>query len=301
MKIDGISLWHLTLIWAAALLLQSCASVPRTTTSEPPISTESNLAQTVADRLTGAIPGARARVKDTLTIALDLPAGGGRSIVNVDRIDAQCRADPSDCDRVMDSFVSAIAAVERERGKAADQSMLRAVVRDARYVEQLQRQSGENPQAALVTERVADGLYLVCVVDSPRAMRILNAKDLGLLKLSPEEAIARAKANTAKEFAPLQRVVREVPENAFRYLTGSPYESSRILFHQQWAAVADRAKGALIVAVPASDLVLYGNAASPDAIPALATLARVAASKAQRPITDRVYRWTPSGWIPASE
>jgi hypothetical protein len=43
-------------------------------------------------------------------------------------------------------------------------------------------------------------------------------------------------------------------------------------------------------------VLLYGKGSDAIAIDAIATLARNMHAQAQRPISDKVYRWTPNGW-----
>jgi uncharacterized protein YtpQ (UPF0354 family) len=79
-------------------------------------------------------------------------------------------------------------------------------------------------------------------------------------------------------------------------LTDDAYQSSRILFHEDWSSVATQYGGHLIVAVPASDVVIFGRESDPVAVKAVANLARKMFDDAQHPVSTKVFRWTATGW-----
>jgi hypothetical protein len=54
--------------------------------------------------------------------------------------------------------------------------------------------------------------------------------------------------------------------------------------------------GKLIVAVPASDMLLYVGDDSPKAIEALRLLVKNATTRAPAPLSSELLRWTPQRW-----
>ena len=72
--------------------------------------------------------------------------------------------------------------------------------------------------------------------------------------------------------------------------------SSRLIFHEDWAPIAEKLEGRLIVAVPASDTIVFGKEEDAAALDAMAALAAEMTRKAERPISKSVFRWTPDGW-----
>jgi hypothetical protein len=74
-----------------------------------------------------------------------------------------------------------------------------------------------------------------------------------------------------------------------------PYAASRALFPADWAALAGRSGGHLLIAVPSRDLLLYMTGDSPADVAALAAGAR-AANTGALGIGANVYRWNGHGW-----
>src|SRR5262249_9702200 len=102
--------------------------------------------------------------------------------------------------------------------------------------------------------------------------------------------------NVAAALRPVDVVAQTLRPGAIGTLSGNPYEASRFLLPESWAALAKRWNGQLIVAIPGTDVVLYGRPQDGASIADMAMLARIAAAKANRPLSTTVYRWTGSGW-----
>src|SRR5260221_4651640 len=66
---------------------------------------------------------------------------------------------------------------------------------------------------------------------------------------------------------------------------GDAFDSSRILLATDWANLAQRLSGRLLVAVPANDTVLYAEENGTQSIRALASLARDSAAKAEHMVS----------------
>lgn len=141
-------------------------------------------------------------------------------------------------------------------------------------------------------------MWVVCVLDLPTGIKILNVEDIAKLGLSTDETMALAKRNLATALRPFDAVVRGFPDEAFGYVRGDYYEASRLLLHDEWAPLAKKAKGSLTVAVPAIDVVLYADSGRQQAMRAMTAVALDIVSKAQRPISPTLFTWTPEGWEP---
>jgi uncharacterized protein YtpQ (UPF0354 family) len=110
--------------------------------------------------------------------------------------------------------------------------------------------------------------------------------------------MALAKRNLVAALRPFDTVVHGFPDEAFGYIRGDYYEASRLTLHDEWAPLAKKAKGSLIVAVPAIDVVLYADSGREQAMRAMTAVALDVVSKAQRPISAMLFKWTPEGWEP---
>ena len=211
-----------------------------------------------------------------------------------------CSRNASDCDRMLSDYVAKSAAALRDQLRPLERSMIRVALRPAPYVENARKTFVRNADSELITELFAGDLWLICMADLPSASRVLNVADLRKLGLSKEEAIALGKQNLAASLRPLKSVVQPLPSNGIGTITGDYYESSRLSLHDDWSVLAAQMKGGLIVAVPSNDMVLYGDAAQPNAIDAMGALARDVSRRSQRPISATVFRWSKGGWEPVS-
>ena len=95
---------------------------------------------------------------------------------------------------------------------------------------------------------------------------------------------------------PLDPQLYPLEPSSLGILQGDGYTSSQFLFPDRWAAYAATFKSGLIVAVPADNVILYGRDDGPEDEGALRGYAQQMEQTAARPISDTVFRWTPSGW-----
>ncbi len=251
----------------------------------------------IADRAAAdfrqALPaGYDVTIADPLTLKIGLH-GAVPNQVNLDRINAVCTAEPNQCDVALSDFVGKIAQLVKDEAAPPAREQLRAVVRPTDYRDEMKRELGGSEP---VTAPLDGGLIVMCYFDMPTAMRVATDADIKSLGLTSDDAIALCKRNVEAALSPLLTQIKELPDRAFGTLSGDPYQSSRIIFHDDWAPVAAKMGGHLIVAVPSADLVIYGREQDAAAVGALAALAKNVFQKSQRPISTDVFRWTPTGW-----
>jgi uncharacterized protein YtpQ (UPF0354 family) len=120
------------------------------------------------------------------------------------------------------------------------------------------------------------------------------------LGLSEEQAIARGIANTAAALPPLKEHTHEVKPYGITYAAGDYYESSRMLLHDSWKEMSDSMHGNLVVAVPETHVIIFGNGTGNGDRAVLSALAKTIAEKADKPISVALFRWTQAGWEVAS-
>jgi uncharacterized protein YtpQ (UPF0354 family) len=178
--------------------------------------------------------------------------------------------------------------------------MLRVVVRNGQYVDGLRKMSESDPKAAGIFRPIAGDLWLVCVADGAHGIKLVNQDDITKLGLSVDQAIAVATEKTKAALPPLADKVHDLPENGLGYIAGDFYDTSRLIFHDDWAQLSRKMNGHLIVAVPGTDMLLYGDGSTPVKLDALRSFVISAAGQAQRPISSTLLHWTPSGWEPAN-
>ncbi len=146
------------------------------------------------------------------------------------------------------------------------------------------------------TQDAPIGLAAILFADEAHAMRTIGARDLAVMHLDTASAYAVALRNMAVELQPIDRVVRRLAPRRVQVLSESPYESSRLLMHGDWAELSAAWKGHLLVAAPAADRVLFTDGADPDAVDAIVAEAKADYKTAERAISPDVFEWHHGGW-----
>uniref|UniRef100_UPI0005764C9B hypothetical protein n=2 Tax=Nitrobacteraceae TaxID=41294 RepID=UPI0005764C9B len=242
----------------------------------------------VAERIRAEIRDTPVVIKGPLTLSV------GPLQTNLDRIYAFCKANTGGCAREIGAYVSGVKATASSRNDPPTRAALRVVVRSADYMRQALREVDARGPA--LTRPLAEGLVIVPVLDSPRAVRVFNDKDRAALGLTQDQVFDIAIANLRSSVKPLTTVAKAVPSGQFGTLTGDYYQTSRLALIDSWAPLAQAQGGVLIVAAPSADLVLYASEDSSAAIDALRTLARNMMARAPKPLSGSLLRWTPKGW-----
>ena len=258
-----------------------------------PTDTESFTAH-VADAIAKRLPDAKVTIKGPLT--LEVTRNEASLEVRLDNLASDCAREPQDCDQAIANFLSVITAALLERDAPIRKSDIRAVLRTTDYVNELRGQATDKSKGMPIVRQVIADLWLVCVVDRPKNIVSLSTDRAAKLGLSEDEAVAVAKANSKAALRPFSAVFRDLPPNGIGYIDGDFYESSRFLLHDDWAPLSAKLNGNLVVAVPATDLIVYGNGKDIRGLDAIATLAAHLAEKAPRRLSSALFRWTPSGW-----
>ena len=261
---------------------------------------EAGFTSYVIDALTKSAPDVALVVKAPLIISVRSRDGDETDSLYLGRIWEYCSKNPGGCDRAVSAYVTGMAEGIRQRSQPIDPATIRVVVRTTSYLASARTGGGSgdrDPAAAAL----AGDLWVVCVADSPHSTRVLTNADLKRLKLSIDDAIALGKRNTAAALHPLESTRTKFGGGTFETAMGDPYyESSRIILHDDWAEIAEKMRGKLVVAVPSSGIVIYGNGASARTIEAMKEFVPYAATKSDRPISSTLLRWTKNGWEPVA-
>jgi hypothetical protein len=261
-------------------------------TSADPLSS-TDIVSRVAKDFRQALPaGYDVAILDPLTITFGLH-GKPPFKVNLDNIKRVCLSEPDRCDAVLADFTAKTVQFVKIPAALPSKSQLRAVVRAADYVDDMRRaMKGEE----LISAPLFGDLVELCYFDMPTAMSVATTSTVKSLGLTPDEALALCKRNVESTFPKLRSLIKIPAGHPLGMLTGDDYQSSRILFHDDWSPVAAQFGGHLIVAVPASDVVVFGRETDPIAVKAVVNLAQKIFHEAQRPISTEVFRWTATGW-----
>lgn len=279
---------HVLLLLLAALMQFHPA---RSQDSTPPAD-EAGFVKYMAERISRST-GTRVETADRLSLRVLKSDGEYLLSANLHRIWAACERVRERCADFVQEYVSGVSSAVVERLKPVKKTSLRIAVRPTAYLETAsQIQKVEAP----IVRAFAGDLSLVLVVDGVRTLRMANQKDLQTLKLSEEEAFAAAKANLVSDLKPLRSVLKPIVGKSIGFLEEHAYESSRLVLHEEWRELAAQLGGSLIVAVPTTNVLLYGSGASAEAVDALRTFALNVGRKSQRPLSPLIFRWTAQGW-----
>lgn len=243
----------------------------------------------VAARMRSQIKNVPIEVRSPLTIVV------GELQANLDRVHSFCRANSRDCAAEIDRYVDGVAQVLRDRTAAPTREAIRIVVRSADYVRGAE-EATRGGKGSLQPRPLVEGLVLLPVLDFPRSIRMLTERDNEALGISLDEAFRIGLSNLERDLGPVLKVATPAGRGQIGQLSGNPYDTSRVAQAAQWTPLAEAQGGTLIVAVPATDIVLYISESTPAAIGALRTAVKHVASRAPNPLSTVLLRWSPQGW-----
>ena len=286
-------------LWQAAAVLLGVLAVPNLGSTaalagEVPTD-EAGFTAYMAKAFSQSLPGWKVTVKGPLVLDLEPPKGEGHD-ARLNTPYSLCQRNPTVCDEAVRMHVAQMSATYKQGEVAPTRAALRAVIRQAAYVDLMRRGYASKGFGEPVAEPLIAGLWTVCAEDLPQAIQFMHPRDLKALQLSRDQAIALCKANTAKDLRPLADVLEELPPQKIGVITDGPYSSSWLLRPEDWGPYATAHKGKLIVAVPATDVVLYTFRTDKKTMQHMrAAIDRVGAA-VPRPLSPEVFRWTKKGW-----
>lgn len=250
---------------------------------------EAAFTEYVAAQLRRAIRGATVKVKGPLTLEL------GELQANLDRIFIFCNRNTAGCANEIANYVKGVAEVYRDRTAPPSKAAVRIIVRTKTYLAATQATMPKDG-AKLQPRPLAGDLVMLPALDMPRTIKMLDEKDNAALGLSADEIFKLGFDNLRKQLKPLMSVAKVTGADQIGELSGDTYHSSRLALFESWSPLAKVHGGKLVVAAPASDMVLYAGDDLPKAIEALRTLVKTAAARAPAPLSNELLRWTPQRW-----
>lgn len=256
---------------------------------------EASFTKQMAGRFEKELPELRIEIASPLTLKINQADGSHILQANLDRIFAFCARSNENCEAATAQYIVGLSGVVKDRVRPIESSMIRLNVRSRKSLESAQQQLPPDAPRIVLRPFVGD-LALTAVLDFPTSMRMFTNEDATKLGISEDEAIEVGRKNLRASLKPLSDYAPPTAEQSFRFLGDSPYESSRMLLHSDWAPVAKALGGSLIVGVPSPSLLVYGRGDSELAVGALRAFVRDALRKADRPLTASVFRWTEAGW-----
>jgi hypothetical protein len=206
-----------------------------------------------------------------------------------------CRAKPSACqDYVARWLVAANGAID-EYASPPDPQKLRVMIgpRESFVAEAAPRATTAPP---LLLRPCVGEFVCVLVAEHAESPRYLDARDLERLKLTEDQAFDLGMDNLRRGLKPVSALPVPTAQHPIQFINDNALESSRLLFVADWAPLAERLGGELLVAIPAANLAVYTGGGSAEAVSALRKFAESATPSAERPLATTVLRWSARGW-----
>jgi len=132
--------------------------------------------------------------------------------------------------------------------------------------------------------------------DTVGASRLATARDLEQLRLTPGDAFALGQQNAKAGLPPLASVTHDLTPHQIGIIQSKDDQTSRVLATKDWAALAQQLDGHLLIAVPASDTVIYCEENGTQSVRTFAATARDMAAQSGHAVSPALLRWTPAGW-----
>jgi hypothetical protein len=258
-------------------------------------STESALTASAARLFDEAAPEAAAAVVGSLALQLGPRGGTDPGLrVSLDRVWSACKANPSGCETATRDFVARTVRTLRTRGEPAARDAVVAVLRPRAYLDRIGAFSGST---GAVIDPFVDDLSIVYMVDLQDSVRSLAATELDGLAIDRRQLPALAFTNLRPRLGRLADALASADSGSFNVLrSGNPLESSRLLMADEWDALASKAGRPIVVAAPASDVVLVAIGPTREQLATMRDTARGLFAAASRPVSPRLFRWTARTW-----
>jgi hypothetical protein len=282
---------RLALVAFALIAAVTPLPAARTTSHKP------SFAEEMLDRIRKLAPSARLEIVDPLSIR----ANGGTPdelAISFDRIAKFCGVnDPGACEAQKDDYARGMAEVlNAGHAEEITAARLRVMVRSRDYVEAASRAMAVGPDSAVVTIPLGPDLVGVLAADYPRTTRMVNVKDLTVLHLSRDQAIALGTKQVLAEMAPLPDAA--TLNNQIVGLAAAAYGASYFLATDRWRAIAKGIKGTLWLAIPFDEGVVAGVAKDSADLERLKQIVAQKYETAARGISPRLFVWSDGGWRP---
>lgn len=229
------------------------------------------------------------------TIRTDAPlqlSRGENERISLERVHTFCVANPADCERELDTFLTGLVDAARARDAVVDSRQIRIIVRDRSYAEAIAAQG----PGAVPARPIGNGLSALLVIDAPTFVRSMSESDLTAMALEADTAFTTAMANAVDAEGPLSDHAALPGPGELGGIELGYFSSSRLLPHGDWAALAGRMRGPLLAMVPEPGVLLYVDGADAEAVASMRSEARALARRSPRPLPLLVLRWTPTGW-----
>ena len=241
------------------------------------------------------LPNATITPTDPQGFELTLP-GREKVTVSVTRIADFCSVnDKAECDDQVGVFADSVKTMATA-DFTVTRARLRVVLRGQPDTDGYVATIAEPNRRPLVRPFLT-GVSMVLAADFPKGTRLITADDLGDLKLGADEAFELGATQVLADLPPVPKL--EEVAGKMIAISGFDYGASVMLRPERWRSLAEASGGRLYIAIPGDNEVLIGTTKSADDLPKLRELISQEHALAPRGISPLIYRWSPTGWVPA--
>jgi hypothetical protein len=252
---------------------------------------QASVAERLAQEIRAALPGAV--VTNPEPGGIDITFAGLTRSLGIESLLNTCAASADKCQAATNSYAQRAASYMLE-ALPLERDQLRIYVRSRSYLTHLGAQTGSS--ALFVAEPLAGDLVSVCYRDLPRGRRPITPEDVVALDIA-DTVLTYCKEQSHRLLPDLAGQWKELPVNGIGYIKTGDDVTGYLSVPERWRPLAERL-GSLIVAIPATDTLLYAQGKSVVDVDALAALAEQVHGRASIPVSALVLRWTDQGWVP---
>jgi hypothetical protein len=251
----------------------------------------------IARRLQEAAPHTQFHIEGPLRLTAKTPSGDHD--LYLDRIYSACLRDHDGCVETMRTFVEDVAIRYENPEPKLTRKALRVVVRDQAYFDQMKAvmaDHGGPPAVSLPGDN-----WLIVAADLPTTIKLPPQDELKGLGLTVDQALEVGERNMAAQMRRQIRAAVDSDHSGVQMISGDPYTSSLFAFPELWTPLAASFQGKLLVAMPATDVMLFGDGAAPGMARKIANTARTVMVHDDHPLSLRVFQWSEHGWTPIAK
>ncbi|HEX3432153.1 MAG TPA: hypothetical protein VHT03_14835 [Rhizomicrobium sp.] len=221
-------------------------------------------------------------------------SNGAKTNVNVGLLRSECARLQGDGGHCIEAWLTSAVGMLR----TADIGQLRvqlAIERGVTFV--FKHLSDSAPWYA----PIFGSLKIECYKGAPEFRYPVNEWDGRVLNLSSADIGHSCIESTRAALGPLNIPTRLPPDGVGTM--NSRFAASQALFVDEWASIAKRFENKLLIAIPATDTILYvgrNDEAAAKSLTERAFAVRGTVSDQYHQLTIDAYRWTPNGWETAT-
>ncbi len=255
------------------------------------------------DMVVGVLQGILPDGKFTATEALllDAKVNGMEYTISLEKPYNFCmNSTMEECQGMFSKWLTGTLSAFSEKSEAESfrNEGLRLGVRTSEYIDNIEKQSGEK----VVSRKLAEGLMLICMMDSPKLSRPIYQSELDSLKLKTDKCFETALSNTSAESAiPFTHYKKQysakTSELPIGIISGSYYSAGMIAMSKDWNKIAKAFNNKLYVAMPECGTIYYIDGRQEAGLFALNAVAQKCYKNSEMPLTTTLLQWSKGGWL----